>query len=76
MEYGCNLWLKGLSILCPPTTNFFFEIPQCAKHVIFICEYDNFGKNSPFYGIKIVIEIAHGEISKKKKILHHFSSSF
>ena len=30
-------------IICTPTTNFFFEIPQCAKHVIFISKFDNFG---------------------------------
>ena len=35
--------LKVSFIICTPTTNFFFGIPQYAKHVIFISKFDNFG---------------------------------
>ena len=39
MEYGWNFWLKiSFSIIRNPT-NFFFEIPPCAKKVIFITPF-------------------------------------
>ena len=50
--------LKVSFIICTPTTNSFFEIPSCAKHVIFISEFDNFGENPPLYDIKNNFEMS------------------
>ena len=57
----------------PPQT--FFEIPPCAKHVIFISEFDNFGKNPPLYDIKNISEISACAWRNFQFIfLDHFSS--
>ena len=50
----------------------FFEIPQCAKHVIFISEFDNFGKNPPFYDIENIFETACAWRNFKNIFLAHF----
>ena len=44
--------LKVSFIIYAPTTIFFFEIPPCPKHEIFIIEFANFGKNPSLYDIK------------------------
>ena len=49
--------LKVSFIICTPTTNFFFEIPPCPKHEIFISEFENFDKNPSLYDIKNVFAI-------------------
>ena len=69
--------LKVPLIICTLTTNFFFEIPPCAKHVIFISEFVNFGINPPLYDIRIFLKFlhVHGGISKIF-FLDHLSLSF
>ena len=54
-----------LSYVHPPQT--FFLIPPCKKHVNFISEFDNFGKNPPVYDVKNILKFlhVHGGMSKK-----------
>jgi len=55
MEYGWKFWLKGFMYT---HHKLFFEISPCAKHVIFISEFDNFGKNHPLYDKKNIFLIS------------------
>ena len=49
MEYRWNFWLKvSFSIIINPT-KIFFEIPPCAKNVIFITEFVFLDINPHFY---------------------------
>ena len=66
MEYGRNFWLKDFIYHMYTHHKLFFKIPLYPKHVIFISEFDNFGKNPSLYDIKISLKFlnTHGGISK------------
>ena len=67
--------MSHLSYVHPP--QFFFEIPPYAKHVIFISEFDNFGKNPRLYDIRNILKLLHEHGGMSKIFfLDHFSSSF
>ena len=51
IEYGWNLWLKVLFIMCTYITKNFIEIPPCAKKVIFSTEFVLLDLNPPFYEV-------------------------
>ena len=51
IEYGWNLWLKVLSIMCTYITNSFIEIPPCAKKAIFSTEFVLLDLYPPFFEV-------------------------
>ena len=51
IEYGWNLWLEVLFIMCTYITKKFIEIPPCAKKVIFSTEFVLLDLNPHFYEV-------------------------
>ena len=69
IEYGWNLWLKVSFIMCTYITNFFIEIPPCAKKVIFSTEFVLLDLNPPFY-------VVNQEVWKRSCAWRNFRNIF
>ena len=65
----CGLKFHLIYVQCTYITNFFIQIPQCAKGVIFITEFALLSTNLPFYEVKMT-PFAHGGISIKNFVMH------
>ena len=51
MEYARNFSISGLKTMVKSGLEFFFEIPPCDHHVIFITKFVLLTKTPPFYEV-------------------------